>query len=113
MPVLIKGINISPNTLNVGSEFTVTVLAEESTWNSVKTELQTWGDVRRSFTNWNRVKDFIYIIPNPMPDGDCVYSYDRFALFDVDAVQISINGGATLNYSAEDINQFIMEVKNG
>ena len=111
MPVLIKGISITPNTLKVGELFTVQISAEESTWNNVKTELQSWGEVRRSFTNWNRVKDFIYTIPNPTVDGDAAYSSDGLALFDVDAKQVSISGGATLNYTAETIDQFVKEVK--
>lgn len=113
MPVLIKAVTITPNTLNVGEQFQIRIKAEESTWNNVRTELQSWGEVRRSFTNWNRVKDFIYSIPNPTPDKDVVYSSDGFALFDADAKQVSITGGATLTHTAEEIDQFVKEVKNG
>lgn len=112
MPVLIKAVTITPNTLNVGEQFQIKIKAEESTWNSVKTELQSWGEVRRSFASWTKVKDFIYNIPNPTPDSDVVYSSDGFALFDVDAKQVSITGGATLSYTAEEIDQFVREVKN-
>lgn len=112
MPVIIQAVTITPNTLKVGEQFQIKIKAEESTWNSVRTELQSWGEVRRSFTNWNRVKDFIYTIPNPTPDKDVVYSSDRFALFDADAKQVSITGGATLSHTAEEVEQFVKEVKN-
>ena len=59
MPVLIKAVTITPNTLNVGELFTVQISAEEANWNSLRTELQGWGEVRRNFTNWDRVKNFI------------------------------------------------------
>lgn len=112
MPVIIQAVTITPNTLNVGEQFQVQIKAYESTWDSVRTELQSWGEVRRSFASWTKVKDFIYSIPNPTPDGDVVFSSDDFALFDVDAKQISINGGATLTHTAEEVEQFVKEVKN-
>ena len=112
MPVIIEAVTITPNQLNVGEQYQVKIKAYESTWDSVRTELQSWGEVRRSFASWTKVKDFIYSIPNPTPDSDVMYSSDTFALFDVDANQISINGGATLTHTAEEVDQFVKEVKN-
>ena len=113
MSVLIKSVTISPNNLTVGQSFTVQVHAEEGTWNTLKNDLQSWGEVRRSFANWNKVKDFIYSIPSPMPDTNVVRTSDGYALFDVDATQISISGGATLQHDSSDIDYLLSEVLDG
>lgn len=112
MPILIKGINISPQSLKVGDSFTIIVNAEDTTWETINDTFQSWGEVRRSFQNWDKVKNFIYTIPNPTATKDCLYSSDGYAIFDVDAIQISISGGATSQYTAEQIDWFVREVLN-
>lgn len=113
MAVRIKSVTITPDELTVGQAFLVAVGAEEPTWNDLKNELASWAEVRRSFENWNKVRDFVYSIPKPDADTDCVYSKDGFALFDIDAVQISVTGGATLEHMADETDAFIEAVKNG
>lgn len=110
MSVLIKSVTISPNNLTVGQSFTVQVHAEEVTWNTLKNDLQSWGEVRRSFANWNKVKDFIYSVSSPVPDANVVYTADDYALFDVDGNQVSISGGATLQHTSSDIDDFLRKV---
>lgn len=112
MAIKIKSVAITPSRLNVSEPFTITVAAEEATWGSLNNELQSWGEVRRSFTNWNKVKDFIYTIPNPTADSNCLYDSNGRALFDIDAVQISVTGSATLQHTGEEIDQFLREVNN-
>ena len=113
MPIRIKSITITPQQTTVGQPVIITALAEDITWENLRNDFVTWGEVRRSFTNWDKVKNYIYSIPNPVPDADCLYCNDGSALFDVDAVQISIRGGnATTRYSGAEIDSFIGEVIN-
>ena len=113
MPVRINEVTITPNLTTIGKPVTITVAAEDIIWNNVKNDFTTWGEVRRSFTNWDKVKNYVYSIPNPTVDNDAIYTNDGFALFDVDAVQISTNGGATLRYTADEVNSFLKEVIDG
>lgn len=113
MAVQIKGVTVSPNLVTVGQTVTVTVLAEEIDWGNLARDFTTWGEVRRSFANWNRVQNYIYSIPNPTPTVNALYTADNNALFDVDAVEISISGGGKSAYSGEVIDHFIGEVLNG
>ena len=112
MSLFIREITISPNTLKTGESFYVSAKVEEITWESVKNTFQNWGEVRRSFADWEAVRDWIYSIPDPVVDADAVYTSDGKAIFDVDAVQISISGGATLTHTAEDLDTFVKEVKH-
>lgn len=113
MAVQIKGVTVSPNLVTVGQAVTVTVLAEEICWENLAQDFTTWGEVRRSFANWNKVKNYIYSIPNPTPTSDALYTTDNLALFDVDAVEVSVLGGGKSAYSGEIIDQFIGEVLDG
>lgn len=114
MPIRIRNVVITPNETTVGQLVSITVTAEDISWGNLQTDFTTWGEVRRSFTDWNHVKNYIYSIPNPTPDADCLYDSNGNALFDVDAVQISIrNGGATLKYTGDEVDQFIREVVDG
>lgn len=112
MAILIESVTITPNSLNVGQSFFISARVEESKWNDLKNELQTWGEVRRSFRNWEAVKDFIYTIPTVAPTSECIYCSCGSALFDVDAVQISVPGGATIQNTADVVDWFVGEVKN-
>lgn len=112
MSLFIREITISPNSLKTGESFYVSAKVEEVSWESVKTTFTSWGEVRRSFKDWEAVKNWVYTIPDPAVDTDAVYTSDNKALFDVDAVQLSIAGGATLNSTAEDIDTFVREVKH-
>lgn len=113
MSVRINSVLVSPSVTTVGQPITVTISAEEIDWNNLKVDFTDWGEVRRSFTNWNKVMNYIYTKYDPVPDFNCVYSSDGFALFDVDSNQISINGGYTSDYSVEDIRDFMREALNG
>ena len=113
MPITIKNVLITPNELNVGQAFFISVNVEESKWNDLKNELQSWGEVRRSFDSWEKVREFIYTIPDPAVNGDCIIGSCGSALFDVDAVQISVKGGSTLKNTADTVDWFVKEVKDG
>ena len=111
MGIYIKSVTITPNVVTTGSSVFISAMVEESKWNDLRNDLPSWGDVRRSFADWEAVRNYIYEIPTFEIDSDCVYSSDNFALLDADGVQVSINGGAKLNYTAEVIDQFVKEVK--
>jgi hypothetical protein len=113
MAVRIKDVTVNPTNVTVGQRFTVTVLAEETTWESLHNDFIDWGEVRRSFTNWNKVLNYIYSKPNPTPTVDALYTSNGYALFDVDAVEISVVGGGQSAYDGDTINWFIREVLNG
>lgn len=113
MAVLIKDVTVNPTDVIVGQQFTVTVLAEETTWESLHNDFLDWAEVRRSFTNWNKVLNYIYSKPNPTPSAEVLYTSDGYALFDVDAVEICVIGGGRSAYDANTINWFIGEVLNG
>lgn len=112
MAILIKSVTITPNELTAGHSFFISVNVDETKWENLRSELQSWGETRRSFKNWQAVKDFVYSIPDPEVDADCLYCADGNALFDVDAVQISVVGGGEIKYPADTIDTFIKEVKH-
>lgn len=112
MAISIKSVIITPNELSVGESFFISVKAEEPKWNDLKNELTSWGETRRCFTNWSAVKDFVYTIPTVIPTSDCIQCSCGSVLFDVDAVQISVPGGATIQNSADVVDWFVKEVKD-
>lgn len=113
MSIRINSVSVTPTETTVGEPIVVVISAEEIEWGNLRADFTDWGEVRRSFTNWNMVKNYIYTKQNPTPDSNVVRSSDNFALFDVDANQISIKGGYTSAYSAETIRDFVGEVMNG
>lgn len=58
MPIIIRGVTVSPQTVNVGSSFTIVVRAEEGTWGTLKDDYTTWSEVRSQFDSWAKVKDY-------------------------------------------------------
>lgn len=108
MAVRILGVSVTPNVVTVGQPISVVISAEETDWNSLKTDFESWGEVKYSFTNWNKVLNYIYT--KPVADANCVYTSDNHALFDNNGEQISLSGGYTSKYSAEEINNFLEEV---
>lgn len=113
MAVQITGVTITPSNVTIGQQVTVLVSAEEVCWENLRDDFTTWGEVRRSFTNWNKVMNYIYNKYDPTPTSNALYTIDNEPLFDVDAVEISMNGGGKSAYSGAIINQFVGEVLDG
>lgn len=47
-----------PTTVKVAEQITLTVIAEDVTWGTIKSDFQNWNDVKTSFSNWNEVKNY-------------------------------------------------------
>ena len=58
MAVSIKSIIITPNSVTVGQQFTITVKAEDVTWNTIKTDFSNWNEVKTTMTNWKTVQNY-------------------------------------------------------
>ena len=110
MSLFIREVTISPTHLKTGESFYVSAKIEEITWESVKTTFHSWAEVRARFKDWEALKNWEYSTPEA--DADAIYTADGKAVFDMDAVQISISGGATLRSTAEDLDTFMEEVKH-
>jgi len=110
MSLFIREVTISPNSLKTGESFYVSARIEEITWETLKDTFHNWAEVRARFKDWEAVRNFEYSTPEV--DTDAVYTSDGKAVFDMDAVQISISGGATLTHTAEDLDAFVKEVKH-
>ena len=108
MSVRILSVEISPSTITVGNPITITIKAEEATWNSLKTDFANWNKVKQRFSNWNNVLNYIYT--EPVEGEDNVYTSDNYGLIDSNGNQICIDGGYVSQYSAETIDNFLVEV---
>lgn len=58
MAVSIKSVVITPNQVTVGSQITITVKAEDVTWNTIKTDFSSWNDIKTSLANWKAVQNY-------------------------------------------------------
>lgn len=112
MSIRINSVTVTPNETTVGEPVVIAVFCEEITWENLTADFTNWAEVRRSFSSWEMVKNYIRSTVEPEVDGDCIYTSDGDALFDMLAVQISVTGGATLSHSGDTVNTFIKEMLN-
>lgn len=111
MSVKILSVSVTPSITTVGQPISVLIAAEEIEWSNLKNDFVSWGEVKHSFTNWNKVLNYQY--SKAVADANAVCTVDNYALFGSDGSQISLAGGYTSQYSAEDINHFLREVLDG
>lgn len=112
MSIRITDISISDTEVTVGQQFSITVWADETTWENLSNDFVNWNEVRFSFSNWNKVLNYLYTKPELTVDAHAIYDADGKALFDLNFQQVSYSGGGTSQYSAETINWFVREVLN-
>lgn len=58
MAVSVKTITITPNTVNVGEQFTIKVKAEDVNWGTIKKEFQSWSEIKTTLANWKAVLNY-------------------------------------------------------
>ena len=63
MAISIRGVTISKgNTstqpLNIGETYTITVMVEDVSWDTIKNDFQDWAAVK-ALSSWNSVKNYI------------------------------------------------------
>ena len=58
MAISVKSVLITPSNVTVGQQITITVRAEDVTWNTIKTDFSTWNDVKTTLTNWKAVQNY-------------------------------------------------------
>lgn len=58
MAVSVKSVLITPSNVTVNEQITITVRAEDVTWNTIKTDFSSWSDVKTSLTNWKAVQNY-------------------------------------------------------
>ena len=49
---------IHASTVFVNEPITIKVWAEDTNWNTIKSEFTDWNDVKTSFTNWKTVQNY-------------------------------------------------------
>lgn len=59
MAISVKAVTISPSVVTVGTTFTITITAEDVSWNTIKTDFQDWNEVKSTLTNWKAVQNYI------------------------------------------------------
>ncbi len=59
MAVSIEAVSITPNVATVGQTITITITAEDVSWNTIKTKFESWEAVKTSFSNWKEVKNHV------------------------------------------------------
>lgn len=58
MAISVKSVTISPNVVTVGGSFTITITAEDVSWNTIKNDFQDWQEVKSTLTNWKAVQNY-------------------------------------------------------
>ena len=58
MAISVKSILITPNNVTVGAPITITVRAEDVTWNTIKNDFTSWNEVKTKLTNWKAVQNY-------------------------------------------------------
>ena len=57
MSIKIKSVAITPNPIQVGSNFKISVDAQEVTWSDIKKDFRSWYDIK-NLRNWNSLKNY-------------------------------------------------------
>lgn len=58
MAISVKSVLITPNVVTVGQQITITIVAEDVTWNTIKNEFADWNEVATTLTNWKAVQNY-------------------------------------------------------
>jgi hypothetical protein len=58
MAISVKSVLITPNNVTVGQQITITVRAEDVTWETIKNDFTSWNDIKTSLTNWKAVQNY-------------------------------------------------------
>lgn len=57
MIIKIDSIQITPNPVQVGNNFKISVDAHEVTWSDIKKDFSNWNDIKK-LKNWNSLKTY-------------------------------------------------------
>ena len=58
MAVSIRMVSITPNNVNTGQSFTITITATDVSWETIKEDFINWNDIKSNNQNWNVVKNY-------------------------------------------------------
>ena len=59
MAVAIKGVSVTPNVTTVGQAITITITAEDVSWNTIKNDFRDWNEIKTTRSNWNAVTNYV------------------------------------------------------
>ena len=59
MAISINSVSVTPNVTTVGQTITITIVAEDVSWDTIKNEFQDWNEVKTTLSNWSAIKNYV------------------------------------------------------
>lgn len=56
--ITIKDAQLTPQTVNTGQNFVLSVRVYEADWSTIKESFTSWQDIKTSLTTWASLKDY-------------------------------------------------------
>ena len=55
MAVKVKSVTVTPQNATVGQTITITIVAEDSSWKTIKEDFLSWNSIRNFGSRWKKI----------------------------------------------------------